>query len=158
MDLCEGTETRIRETVNNVEKSTIDFYLVNSTIKPFITKMTIDTEIEFCLSNFAQIKANRKVIQSDHCPMKLEINIQYSNIKPQRIEHFNLRNTKCQESFKKETEETNLFDNCFNNNLPPLKQIKGWQKKFKQTIHKSFKKIRVNVQDNIKMKSKALLL
>ena len=120
--------------------------------------MTIDTEKEFCLTNFAQIKSNKKAIQSDHCPMKLEINIQYSHIKPQRIEHFNLRNKKCQESFKNETEKTSIFENCFKINSTPLTQIKTWQKKFNQIIHKSFKKIRVNVHDNKKMKSKALHL
>ena len=48
MSLCEGTVTRIRETVKSVEKSSIDFYFVNDILKPFITKMKIDSKKEFC--------------------------------------------------------------------------------------------------------------
>ena len=44
MDICEGTVTRIRETVKSVEKSSIDFYIVNDMLKPFITNITIDTK------------------------------------------------------------------------------------------------------------------
>ena len=123
MDLCEGTVTRIRETVKTVERSTIDFFLVNTILKPFITKMTIDTQKEFGLTNYAQMKTNKKAIQSDHCPMKLEMDIQYSNIKPKRIEHFNLRNKVCQESFKDETEKSKIFEDCFENISTPLTQI-----------------------------------
>ena len=141
MNVCEGTVTRIKETVKSVEKSTIDFYLVNSTIKPSFKKMTIDTEKEYGLTNFAQIKTNKKAIQSDHCPMKLEMNIEYSNTKPERVEHFNLRNQKCQATFKNETDKTSTFEKCFENDSPPLTQMKLWKKKFNQAIHKSFKKI-----------------
>ena len=129
MDICDGTVTRIRETVKSVEKSSIDFYLVNDILKPFIIKMTIDTKKEFCLTNYAHIKKNKQAIQSDHCPMTLQLRIKYSKIKPQRNEHFNFRNSECQNIFKTLTEETDELTQCFENNLPAIKQINLWEKK-----------------------------
>ena len=158
MDICEGTVTRIRKTVKGVERSTIDFYIVNNTFKPFITKMTIDTDKEYGLTNFAQIKINKRPIQSDHCPLMLKANITYSKIKPERIEHFNMRNTECQQKFKTITDETQIFEDCFNDSLPPLKQIETWHKKLNKTIHESFKKIRVNNKNNKKLQSKSIKL
>ena len=136
MDICEGTVTRIRETVKSVEKSSIDFYIVNDILKPFITKMTIDTNKEFGLTNYAQMKKNKRAIQSDHCPMTLELNIKYSKIKPQRSEHFNFRNRECQRTFKVMTGETNELTKCFENNLSPIMQINMWEKKLFQIIFK----------------------
>ena len=158
MDLCEGTVTRIRETVKSVEMSSIDFFFVNDILKPFITKMTIDTRKEFCLTNYAQVKQNGRAIPSDHCPMLLDMNIKYSKIKPVRTEQFNFRNKECQATFKQITEDSNELNGCFENDLPTIKQINLWEKKFFEILFKSFKKIRINNKDNSKMKSESLKL
>ena len=120
--------------------------------------MTIDTEKEYCLTNFAQVKRNKRAIKSDHCPMKLEMKINFSKIKPDRRELFNFRNKQCQGEFRKMTEETDELTNCFENKMPIIKQISMWEKKFFGILYKSFKKIRVNNKDNINMKSDSLKL
>jgi hypothetical protein len=56
------------------------------------------------MSNFAQFKKNRRVIESDHNGLILELDIQFSYKKLERKEMFNLKNKECQEAFKMETE------------------------------------------------------
>ena len=60
--------------------------------------------------------------------------------------------------FKTITEETQIFENVFNDKLPLLKQIKTWHEKLDDTIYKPFKKIRVNKQDKKKLQSKSIQL
>ena len=47
--------------------------------------------------------------------MILEIEIQFTSKRPERQEMFNLKNKKCQEIFKKETEINSELFKCFEN-------------------------------------------
>ena len=71
--------------------------------------MIIDEKKEYCLSNFAQIKKKKQVIESDHNGLLLELNIEFFKRKPERHEMFNLKNKECQETFKNETEQNTGF-------------------------------------------------
>ena len=66
--------------------------------------MLIDEKREFSLNNFAQIKKNKRVVESDHNVLILEMKIEYFKKKPERREVFNLKNKESLEMFKKETE------------------------------------------------------
>ena len=72
--------------------------------------MIVEEKREYCLSNFAQMKKNKRVIESDHNGLILE--------KPECQEMFNLRNKQCQEAFRKETEINADLLNCFETELP----------------------------------------
>ena len=48
-------------------------------MRPFLKKMTIDEDRIYSLSNFAQYKKNKRVIQTDHNGEILELDIQFSN-------------------------------------------------------------------------------
>ena len=74
----------------------------------FIKKMFNDEGREFCLCNLAQIKQNKWIIQSDHNPLLLDLDIQFSKRKPEW-----LRNTACQEAFKQETENNDALLEVF---------------------------------------------
>ena len=80
---------------------------MNDKIYPFLKKMIVDEQRKFSLGNFAQIHKNKRVIESDHNGLILELALEYSDQKPERKEFYNFRNKVCQEAFKKET-ETNI--------------------------------------------------
>ena len=104
LNICEGLITRQRKLETRTERAVLDFFIVNEKLRPFLKKMIIDEKREFCVSNFAQYKKNRRVIESDHNGLILEIDIQFSYKKLERKEMFNLKNKECQEAFKMETE------------------------------------------------------
>ena len=97
---------------------------------------------EFCLSNLAQIRQNKRIIESDHNPLILDLDIQFSKRKPERVEMFNLRNTVCQEAFKQETENNAALLEVFETELPFEIQSKKWFKEFNNILHKCFRKVR----------------
>ena len=143
LDLCEGIITRTRELENKTEKAILDFYIVNEKMRPFITKMSIDEKKEFSLINIAQQKKNKRLIETDHNALILEILLNKRNIKPEREEIYNLRNKVCQEAFRKETDENQELLNCFLSKLPIEKQFKKWKEVFDTIISKCFRKIRI---------------
>ena len=93
-----------------------------------MAQVIIDEERNFSLSNFAQLKKNNRVIESDHNSMIADFNISIPKRKPERIELFNLRNENCQKLFTKETDENNLLVECFESNLPFEVQCEKWLK------------------------------
>ena len=48
------------------------------------------------LSNYAQIRKNQRAIESDRNSEILDLDVQFSKIKPERIEMINLKNNACQ--------------------------------------------------------------
>ena len=82
-------------------------YVTCDKILPYITKMKVDENREYTLTNFISVKKLGRVIETDHNPVILEMNLQFSNIKTERIEIFNFRNTEgphvyvLHKSFKK---------------------------------------------------------
>ena len=143
LDLCKGTITRIRKVQNKTEKAILDFFIMNEKMRLFLSKMSIDEEREFCLSNFSQLKQNKRVIETDHNMMIADFDISVPKRKPERIEIFNLRNKKCQEKFTQEMDENSELDECFESKLPFEIQSKNWLKMFNSTLFKCFRKVRV---------------
>ena len=143
LSICEGTITRKREVQNKTESAVLDFFIVNDKLSPFLKRMIIDEKRQFCLSNFAQMKKNKKVIESDHNGLILEVEIEFSIGASERPEIFNLKNKQCQEMFKNETEVNKDLLECFNNNLPFEVQAKRWLKNFNNILQRCFKKIRI---------------
>ena len=66
LDICEGKITRQRILKNKTERAILDLFIINEKMKPFLTKVTIDEDRKFCLGNFAQVKKNGRVIETDH--------------------------------------------------------------------------------------------
>ena len=116
---------------------------MNERMRPFLTKLIIDEDRDFCLSNFAQWKMNKRVVETDHNLMIADFDISVPVRKPDRVELFNLRNKNCQKLFTKETEENTTLLECFENNLPLDTQSRNWLKTFNSILYKCFKKVRV---------------
>ena len=77
--------------------------------------MIVDENREFSLGNFSQHKQNKRVIETDHNGLILELALEYCSQKPERQEFFNFRNKECQEAFHKETDDNIELINCFEN-------------------------------------------
>ena len=148
MNICEGVITRIRKLRNaKTEKAVLDFLIINGKLEPFLEKMLIDEERKFCLSNYAQLKKNKKLIETDHNSIIADFNIAVQKRKLERLELFNLRNKNCQTLFTEETHTRTQLVECFENQLPFDIQCKDWLKTFNSVLYKCFKKIRVVNKD-----------
>ena len=150
LNICEGTITRQRVLENKTEKAVLDFFVMNEIMRPFLLKMVIDEERDFCLSNFSQLKQNKRVIETDHNLMYVDFDIAIPKRKAERLEVFNLRNKNCQDLFTKETDENTKLLECFENELPLEVQSRNWLKVFNTVLYKCFRKVRVT--NNVKKK------
>ena len=154
LNLCEGNITRMRKTTKGTERSILDVFITCSKILPYIKKMKIDEKRENTLVNFHNVKQDGRVIETDHNPLILEVKLEYSPVKPDRIEIFQFKNKNSQILFKKMTSATKEFTACFDNNLPFEGQAKKWRNLLNNFFHKSFKKIRI--RNKIKVKKTKL--
>ena len=140
LKLCKGLITQRRETIKGVEESAIDFFLVNEKMLQYITKMTVDEEEQFTLTNIAQKKKNKYSKKSDHRALILDFNIHFSKIKP---EVFNFKNESCQRLFKNITDHETKLIECLESEVTLDEKAKMWQKTLETIFYKSFTKIRV---------------
>ena len=118
LNICEGSITRKRVLKNRTEQAILDFIYLNEKISQYLKKMVIDENREICLSNFGQIKKNRRVIETDHNTIFADFDITLPKRKPERVELFNLRNKTCQEKYTEETRVNTELIKCFENELP----------------------------------------
>ena len=126
---------------NKTEEAVLDFFLINDKLRPFFKEMLIDEERKYCLSNIAQIRKNGRIIETDHHSMIADFDLNVEVKKPVREEIFNLRNTKCQEVFKNETDDNQELIDCFENDLPLQIQSTRWLKKLNGLICKTLRKV-----------------
>ena len=150
LKLCEGLITRRRETIKGVEESAIDFFLGNVKMLQYITKMTVDEEEQFALTNIAQKKKNKYSKKPDHRALTLDLNIHFSKIKPDNKEVFNFKNESCQRVFKNITDQETKLIECLESEVTLDEKAKMWQKTLETIFYKSFTKIKVK---NSKKKS-----
>ena len=99
--------------------------------------MVIDEEKRYILTNYKSAKKGGKASDTDHATEYLDLNIKVITEKPKRIEVWNYKNKKAQYNFKIQTSETKEFSNCFENNIPVLKQIENWKRVLKSHCRKS---------------------
>ena len=150
LNICQGTITRQRVLENRTERAILDFFVMNDKLQPFLSKLIIDEERNFCLSNFSQFKQNKKVVETDHNMMIADFDITVPKRNAERIEVFNLKNKACQELFTKETNENTKLMECLENELPFNIQSKNWLKEFNNILYKCFRKVRVANNDKKK--------
>jgi hypothetical protein len=86
--ICEGLITRMRKTTKGMEMSALDVFLVCDKIIPYATRMVIDEKREHVLTNYSAVKHVGKIVESDHNPLFLYLNLQFSRIRKERVEIF----------------------------------------------------------------------
>ena len=150
LKLCEGLITRRRETTKGVEESVLDFFLVNEKMVQYLTKMKVDEEEQYALTNLVQKRKTKATKKSDHRTLILELNIQFNKIKPDIKEYFDFKSEYCQEKFKEITDHGTQLVECLKSESTLDEKAKIWLKTLENIFQKSFSKIRVK---NSKKKS-----
>ena len=150
LSLCEGVVTRRRFREGRLEESVLDFFVVCHKVLPHVTKMVIDEEKKYVLTNYERAKKGGKVSDTDHATEYMDLDLKTTTEKPRRVEVWNFKDKEAQKCFKVQTSQTNEFSACFNNKLPVLKQIQNWKHVFKSYCRKSFKKVRLVKKKSVK--------
>ena len=132
--------------------------MVCDRVLPFLTKMVIDEDKRYILTNYQAVRQKGKAIDSDHNTQYVDFDLRIESIKPERQEIFDFKNEEGQKTFKRLTSETNEFSKCFETDAPLLEQIEKWQKVLKSSFRKSFKKIRIKKKKFIPMRKEILKL
>ena len=143
LNLCEGLVTRRRSRNGKLEESILDYFVVCDQILPFVTRMVIDEDKNYILRNYEKVRKGGKSIETDHATEYMDLALEIITEKPKRTEIWNFKNHEDQETFKLLTSETNEFSNCFQNELPVLKQFEDWKNTLNRYIRKAFKKVRI---------------
>ena len=139
LELCEGAISRKRKS----EHSILDFFIVCNLVLPHVTKMVVDEENKFVLTNFRKARTGGKAINSDHATEYMDVDLKICTQKPKRKIMWNFKNRDAQEKFKKLTNKTNKLSECFQNQLPVLEQINQWRTVFDLNVKNAFKRIRI---------------
>ena len=143
LDICEGliTRSRIRDGVH--EKSVLDFFVVCHLVLPHITRMVIDEEKRHVLTNYEQVRKGGKAADTDHATQYIDLDLKIITDKPKRREIWNFKSKESQDTFRKQTSETKDFSDCFNDELPLMKQIDDWKKLLNSHLNNAFTKVRI---------------
>ena len=137
LKLCEGVISRSRKS----KKSILGFFVVCDLVIPYVTKMVVDEERKYVLTNFKKVKNGEKATNSDHATEYMDLDLKIVTEKPKRRVIWNFKNKLAQQKFQKITSETNDFSNCFNNEYSVLEQINKWRTVFDLNVKKAFKRI-----------------
>ena len=106
-DKCFGLITRYRKTINSVEESVIDFFIVCRRLFRLVIRLDIDEKRIYSLTKFSSktgVKSNK---ESDHNLLKLNVNTSWETKhedKEERGEAYNYKKKDDFEHFVKETE------------------------------------------------------
>ena len=143
LDKCEGLITRSRLKGNIFEESILDFFIVCSSVLPYVKKMVIDDKKQHILTNYHKVRKVGKAIDSDHFTQYMDLNLEFQKEKPARQEMLNFKDEKSQKLFQMLTSETTQFTDCFKGDNTLLEKIEKWRGILKSFCEKSFKKIRI---------------
>ena len=144
LGICKGLITRRRQTRISLEQSVLDFFVVCDRVSNYLDKMIIDEERNFSLTNFSKKLSGERSTDTDHMTLILDLEISVPKVIKQRVEFYNLKNTECQETFKKITTNTENHSKCFSGGLSLEIESKRWEKSLKASLAKSFKKVRLS--------------
>ena len=140
LDICQGLITRSRIVCDKKEDSVIDFALACDKLLPFVTKMVIDEQKMFSLSNFS---SKNRIVHSDHNSLILDMKLRtQKEINEDKI-IFNYKNQSLFDKFKEITSNSSKFSDCFSGDLPFEQQIASWTKVLRRSIYKCFQKIKI---------------
>ena len=152
LKLCKGLITRIRSREGKIQKSVIDFFVVCQRLVPHVKEMVIDDKKGNILTNYFGPKKGKKAVDTDHMTMMLKMNLKTSSQKSQRIEIFDFKNKKGQQTFKQCTTQTNEFTDCFKDLSPLSDQCYKWLATLEAHCVKAYPIIRIR---NKNMKTSA---
>ena len=113
LPLCKGLITRSRIQQGQLIQSTIDFYVVCQRVLPFLSEMLIDIDKKYRLTNYTNMLENGTIVEADHKPMILKVNLSIIPEKPERKEILDFKNKDGLSKFKINTSKAGCFSKCF---------------------------------------------
>ena len=143
--VCEGVITRHRQTVNGIEESVLDYFIVCRSFFNLIIKMTVDQERKFSLSSYSKRNGTVNIKKSDHNLLYLEVKKCWkSSVKNNREEIYNFNDEEGFDRFAERTVENDALKHCFDDECEDIEVSSNrWLKIVNGLIRKSFKKIRI---------------
>ena len=150
LDLCDGTLTRERETINGKEESILDYVIICQEMHRFISSMKIDKNNALCRYS----KRNKEIVikKSDHHLIRCEFSfiwnskITHKNSSRQNI--FNFKNSEGLQKYKNMT-SSDILSKCFQGKNV-LEESHKWLKTFKNILHRCFPIIRLSDKNHDK--------
>ena len=143
LETCEGTITRRRTTVNGLEESIIDYFIICQDFYSFFVSMKIDSNS--VLTRYVKKKNKIYITKSDHNLLICEFSQKWnSSAKKNKMqnEFYNFKDAEGLIKFKELTSDNTLL-NCFNGGSI-VDESNLWFKKFRNIIKRSFPIIRIS--------------
>ena len=142
---CEGTITRHRKTKKSTEKSVLDYFIVCRRLFEILKKMKIDEDRSMVLTKYATKKGEKVLIESDHNPLWCIFEVEWSSfIKSEKLTIFNFRDKESQEAFKNYNDKNVKLITLVNESQDIVSGGRKWFSELKDSINKTFKKIRIS--------------
>ena len=136
---CDGLYTRERKTVNNCEKSIIDYVLICQDLYFYFKKMKIDAVNS--LRKYSKLGNKSVVTKSDHhliiCQFRKMISIGPEKNSNDRTTSFNFNDPEGWQKFKNLT-SGNVLTKCIKG-ICIQEEGRIWLKNLKNILHRSFK-------------------
>ena len=144
LEICSGSITRKRTTVNGVEESIIDLVLISRDLLEIVEHLLIEENKDHALTRISKNKGKVVVKESDHNSLISRLNVVWRReMKKERFEVYNLKNLERQSKFKALTSTSNVLSSVFDQEEDLNIACKKFMKRLKGCIVKSFKKIRI---------------
>lgn len=145
-----GVITRKRTTINGVEESAIDIFLISDDLVSSLEKILIDEEKEFSLESIVKKKNGIEIRKSDHNTTCSKFTFKWNKeLKKHRMVHFNLKSKEGMQKFKEATSKGVLTD-IVEKNEDANKLTNKFMKRLNGLIHQCFKKTWINEDNNDK--------
>ena len=139
-------ETIKRERIlqNKTEKSVIDYIIVSRGLLEYLIEMQIDENKKHVLARYSKTKTGIKVVNSDHNILFCQFSVAFNrNNRKIRKEFFKFKSDEGRKSFLEETNSTNKFTGCFDNEANFHISSTKFYKTLKRSFHSCFKKVRI---------------
>ena len=127
------------------EGSVIDFFVVCSKVLPFVSKMKIDQEKKYILTNYQKVKSGQKATDSDHYTQFLYLSMEHLPKISERQYFYDFKDKEGIEKYRKFT-SLDTFVKILQTHHPLPLKIKLWEQKLQKVLEESFKKIRKRKQ------------
>ena len=149
-DKFSGLITRHRKTINGVEESVIDFFIVCRRFFNLVNNLIIDEQRIYCLTKFSGKTGTKNIKETDHNMFILNMNVSWDTAlddTEERVEVYNFKNEEDFENFVKETNNNQALRTCFDNDEEDFdKSCNRWLSILNTIIKKCFRKIRIKKQ------------
>ena len=145
--VCKGIITRYRKTINNEEKSILDYFLVCRRFYTIVKSMVIDEERKYALTKYSGRTGHKTMKESDHNTLMIEIDINWKTKihEPEnRLEIFNFKRVEDFNKFINLSKENDVLKSLFNDENEDLNiSSKKWLKAMNKILSCSFSKVRL---------------